>query len=1158
MPEVTRVVRSYRDEYDSDDDGRSVVSRRTKDDGSYRTVQRYRVTPSRVEEVEVDRRSSRLDIAPRAERIEIDRRSERWEPERPRSAIDIRPRSSIVERERYIERDREPVREVRETERYIEREREPAREPERERTRTVVYERDRESEPLRPWERAPARPWESERDVRETDVVRVEKRTERREEPYELERYQRETEYYDRPEPAPQPIIIRQRAPEPQQIIVQEAPQPLPIVLPAPREEVQIVKQEVIREVEAPRPEPRRQEDEYYYRRDVREVRDGGRRDEDFAMERYDSRRDIRPRDSVSGDEYSDEDYVVRKKIVRRVRSRSGSPHHKRHLAEGALAGAGAAALLANHAAKQGTGGEHRGRKVIGGAALGAIGAEVITRARSRFRDREDDSRSRSRSSSRHSHRKIKTAIGLAAAGLAAAAAAKYVSNRKAEKQELGRGRSRTRSLSRRRYSDDDYDDYDDRRARTRSRSVHADPKHRSATIAKAGAATAAVAAVAEHLRNKSRRRSGERSKSKIRTGAEIAGAGLAGAAVAGLYENKKAKEEMREEEAEIRRERRRSRSRSRARSVGAYSDPGVDPELGMVQYGTEPVYTHTPAYQQGYDYDPASVAAGAAYGATRGSRSRSHRRRHSSSSSGERRHSRSRSRVRDIAGAAAGTAAAAIGINQYKKRKEKKEAERERERRRYEEEAPPENYYARNYADEGYSPSPPHASGGSYYPQNNEFPPPPQAPAGFTHHGNQSTPHVNETNIPPYNPANYANQAPPHVDPYGYPPQNHPGDNVSNETTSRQTPYVPPNPDPSPYFPPPPTEPIEEVREREPQTQRRSHSRDPFERAEEGGVIHTPPSTASPSPLNSRSPSPSQPTAKSVSFGPLSPTSLRSLARIHQTAKATGTDTHNHDIHDPSIHPSASSSDAEPSEQNSLVHARAGRTHHRDTSPTSTYDSQDLSRHRRRRRRRNSDPSSNRPNQPSKHRRRQRNASRSPSQSDDSSGEVEVLPDRFDAEGRPLDRYGNAYEPRSKGSGWRANVAWLKGDSRSGFKGGARSFGSDIPRSSMDYDDRRVKDRDGDKQVSRRHRDRDRDDRNERDDEGHEGGGQEMVEKFARDFGDVFEGKKTWRDLLTGFVESAGGLGALTGGGSKESLDSDGGREKGGKRRRRRETDRY
>src|SRR5437868_423759 len=104
-----------RDDYYSDEDDRSYSGRSRHDGSSYRTVQRYRVTPSRVEEID-DRRSShtRLDIPGRGgERVEIDRRVERYgEIDRPRSAIDIRPRSDRYDRD----------------------------EGDRERTRTVVYE----------------------------------------------------------------------------------------------------------------------------------------------------------------------------------------------------------------------------------------------------------------------------------------------------------------------------------------------------------------------------------------------------------------------------------------------------------------------------------------------------------------------------------------------------------------------------------------------------------------------------------------------------------------------------------------------------------------------------------------------------------------------------------------------------------------------------------------------------------------------------------------------------------------------------------------------------------------------------------------------------------------------------------------------------------
>jgi hypothetical protein len=623
MPEITRERVVYRGDRerdrDSDSDDRAT---------GYRTVQRYRVTRSRVEPIEDERRTSRttlLEVGNRRDaHLNIERASDRFEgPPRPRSAIDIRPRSTIVER--YIER-------------------EPLRDERSDRTSTVVYERDRDFGR------------ESERD-----------KPSERESPSELERQELKTGYYERPEPAPQPIVIRQRALEPQNIIINEAPAPPPIYLPQlPWEEgfQAIQRREEVQEVA--RLEPRRAtEDEYYYRRDVREVRGPRRSNEDFALTAaagplaiaaYHERQEIRPRDSVSDRSYSDdEDVVIRRRIIKKERSRSRDSYHRRHLAEGALASAGAVALLANHRDKEGD--VHRGRQVVGGVSLGALGAETLTRTRSRYRERHDDEdRSRSRSSSRHSHRKIKT-------GLALAAAAKYVSNRRETNAELGRGRSRTRSVSRRRYSSNN-DFYDkDRGGMSRSRSRHADPKHRASQIAKAGAATASVAGIVEHFRNKSTKGDGSRSKSRVRTGAEIAAAGLAGAGVAGLYENRKAKED-REQELKARRERR------RVRSISPSSDIG-DPELGMVQYRTEPVYAY-PSY-----YDLALATSGSAYVGKR-NRSRNGRRRHSSESSSER-YPRSKSRVRDIAGAA-GTAAAAIGINQYKKRKEKKEAERDRD----------------------------------------------------------------------------------------------------------------------------------------------------------------------------------------------------------------------------------------------------------------------------------------------------------------------------------------------------------------------------------------------------------------------------------------------------------------------------------------------
>ncbi|RAL58348.1 hypothetical protein DID88_005220 [Monilinia fructigena] len=81
-------------------------------------------------------------------------------------------------------------------------------------------------------------------------------------------------------------------------------------------------------------------------------------------------------------------------------------------------------------------------------------------------------------------------------------------------------------------------------------------------------------------------------------------------------------------------------------------------------------------------------------------------------------------------------------------------------------------------------------------------------------------------------------------------------------------------------------------------------------------------------------------------------------------------------------------------------------------TSTVNTYEQPNPSSDRRyrRRRRRNSDPSSDRPSRPRKHRkhRKRRNSDDSAtekSEGSDRDEDVEALPERFDKDGRPLDR---------------------------------------------------------------------------------------------------------------------------------------------------------
>lgn len=113
-----------------------------------------------------------------------------------------------------------------------------------------------------------------------------------------------------------------------------------------------------------------------------------------------------------------------------------------------------------------------------------------------------------------------------------------------------------------------------------------------------------------------------------------------------------------------------------------------------------------------------------------------------------------------------------------------------------HEEEASPPrrgDFYENASYDDGYSPSPPRASGGAYFPQTNTFPPPPPPAAGFTQ-TNTSTTHINDYPAHPYNPADYVD-SPPINDPY-HPPRvrGREGDNVSST--------IPPTSTPSPLPP--------------------------------------------------------------------------------------------------------------------------------------------------------------------------------------------------------------------------------------------------------------------------------------------------------------------------------------------------------------------
>ncbi|KAH7325756.1 hypothetical protein B0I35DRAFT_474495 [Stachybotrys elegans] len=973
MGDVYRETRVYRGDSDDDDDRYKTTT----------TVRRYKVHPDRYErteriEVDDDYRS-RYSGRTSGDLLELERRSAA--PDRPRSAFE-----PYGDRHRpgYYDRDLD-------------------RDPRDDRSRISVYEQKDD----RDWDR---RSHHHHHHHHHDDDIKVEKRVEERyEDPHghEYERYRKETEYYTQVDPPPAPVIVRQRAPEPQKIIVQEAPPPAPIIVP--RQEPGVV---VIREKEPERELVRREpiDEEYYYRHERREVGPYDRdRDRDFG---------IVGRHRHHRDGHEDDDYYVRRTVVRRERSES--PHHKRHLAEGALAAAGLTAYLSSRRDKDGDLAEHRGRKVIAGAALGALGTEALKRAHSAYTDRygEED---------RDRHDLLKKGLGVAAVALAAAGAAKYIQANKVEKEEASRGRSRRRNG---RHSDSEY-------SRSRSRSVRSKSRRRSlSNVAKAALGTAAAAGIVKKFRDrsKSKSRSRSRSKSRIRRGAEIAGAAAAAGVASKMWKNHRDKKDDREyssdEESRSRR-RKSSHSRSRSRARSLHSEHGSGTELGLVEYGNSPLPSEAPgASERNYESEAEE----------RRRRRRRRRERERSASLSEDDKKRSHSRLRNMAAAGA----AAMGIKEMKDRHDRKEEsrdrasrdaesrdrrasrDRDRERRRYDRDVNNIDERDAYYNDRPpRSHSPPTASGGAYYPPYPEGP----AMSGFnTSYHDQPNPPYHDQPNPPYN--NQANPAAGTYSTYvpqdymGYPPAAPPG------------PPPGPGPGPSGYPPAPPGQPptggippnhVSDI----------SRSHRGRDGGDEDGVKRdrsvapsrepsavadsTPKPAAVPSRRDSpptREPSDERlsasvppdsgatadririPVSKSVSFIPLSPKSSMTMER-HQREK---------EKHE------AGQSKSKPHKEDEDVD-----------------DSKTVASRPEFRRRRSSDPSSDRPVI------RRGGARAHETGVSDVEEEVENLPDRFDATGKPLDGRASSHKGWTSRSGefvrkpqhagdWDAKGSWQVG----------------------------------------------------------------------------------------------------------------------------------
>lgn len=713
------------------------------DDERYRstTVTRYKVPRSdrhdraeRVVDVDDAGRSHFSSQNPRGsgDHLDVGGRDRGYAPDRPRSAFE----PSAYDRDRYYDRE--------------------------DRSRVSGYggsgfqERERGSD----WDRR----------GRDEDV-RVEKRTEERYDDshgHEVERIRKETEYYAPQESGGAPIVIRQR-PEPQKIIFQEAPPAAPLVLTRAARD---------REYEGERQLARREREDDYYRQERREVGPyrGDPREDDraYAMSRYDRDRDRRRED----DEY----YMHRRKVVRRESSASDDGH-KRELAGGALAGAGITALLSSRRDADGDLPANRGKKVIAGAALGALGTEAIKRARSAYGERRGD-----RDQSPDDHSRLKKGLGIAAVALAAAGAAQYYKSNKVDKEESRRGRSRSRRHSH-------YNDHDRSLSRTgyysRTPSRSVTPprsKSRRRSLSRAATAvlgTAGAAAVVKKLRDRSkskarsasrgsrRSRSRSRSKSRLRRAAEIGGVAATAGIASKMWKNhrdKKADERSRSrgydsaDDRDYHRGGRGGRGYSRSRS------------RSLVEYGDSPLPPNR-------DYEDEAAER----------RRRRRLRSRSASSSAPETEKRSKSRLRNMAAAGA----AAIGVNQLmgrnkdedRRSRERESRERERIRRRsrrrsqgrlYDDDLRDDDYF--NDRDRRRPDSPPMASGGAYY--NAPYPGTPgPGPAGapYAQFPNPSQPNVND--YQPYIPHDYM----------GYPPAPAPG------------PPPPGPPGPPPPGPPPP-----------------------------------------------------------------------------------------------------------------------------------------------------------------------------------------------------------------------------------------------------------------------------------------------------------------------------------------------------------------
>ncbi|TQS34541.1 hypothetical protein Golomagni_05071 [Golovinomyces magnicellulatus] len=274
-----------------------------------------------------------------------------------------------------------------------------------------------------------------------------------------------------------------------------------------------------------------------------------------------------------------------------------------RDLIGGIIAGAGFSAMLANHHEKVGKGPKDPTKNILGGAALGAVGAEVLNRARNQYHHTHTDGGGL-KSTSKNSHTKIKSALGLAAASLAAAAVANQYSHaHKVKNNRIKKGHDSSPSKSKALKSrDKKYNSC------SVEGSIHKDSKNLSKLIHNSEQSFVIDCGAVENRRSRSR----SRSRSQTMTDSETIGTRLAGAA-ANLLERCKTPEEIERDNVYFGRESRRhsrhgTRSSVKARDKNSFSGQSPYFESELIEYGSDPIYLTDTSLPHTKKVDSASI----------------------------------------------------------------------------------------------------------------------------------------------------------------------------------------------------------------------------------------------------------------------------------------------------------------------------------------------------------------------------------------------------------------------------------------------------------------------------------------------------------------------------------------------------------------------